>query len=114
MTREARAPRRSRLALKGEERMGDERGQPSSQQPTDSAHDITQYRLERRDIVGIISLSLPNPYPRQSASRWPDADCADAPTSFDCIRTLPRPRLAHQTHPSHHRQTSYDFDEVED
>ena len=56
VTREARAPRHSRLALKGEERMGDERGQPSSQQPTDSAHDITQYRLDRRDIVGIASL----------------------------------------------------------
>jgi hypothetical protein len=41
--------------------------------PNDSAHDITQYRLERRDIVGITSLSLLNPYPRQSASRWPDA-----------------------------------------
>jgi hypothetical protein len=56
VTREARAPR-SRLALKGEEGMGDGRGEPSSQQPTtDSAHDITQYRLDRRDIVGIASL----------------------------------------------------------
>lgn len=56
VTREVRAPR-SRLALKGEEGMGDGRGEPSSQQPTtDSAHDITQYRLDRRDIVGIASL----------------------------------------------------------
>ena len=70
----------------------------------DSAHDITQYRLERRDIVGIISLSLPNPYPRQShpAGRTPDMladDLAgirrivtdvvaldDAPSAFERIR----------------------------
>jgi hypothetical protein len=28
----------------------------TTNQPTDSAHDINQYRLERRDIVGIASL----------------------------------------------------------
>lgn len=42
--------------LKAKNGMGDERGEPSSQQPTDSAHDINQYRLDRRDIVGIASL----------------------------------------------------------
>lgn len=46
----------SRAPLKGEEAHGRRARRTSSQQPHDSAHDITQYRLDRRDIVGITPL----------------------------------------------------------
>lgn len=101
-------------ALKGEERMSDERGEASSQQPTDSAHDITQYRLDRRDIVGIAPLLT---HIILATVSIPLAGRPTAPTRphlSTAYVLLPRPRHAHHPHPSLHRQPSDDFDEVED
>jgi hypothetical protein len=80
----------------------------------DSAHDITQYRLERRDIVGITSLltkSIPATVSIPLAGR-PTAHTRSA--SFHDIRISPPARHAHQIHQTQHRHNTDCHDEVED